>query len=104
MYHMNFSPDKPLTNVKLCTNCTHYQTIHKTCALYGRINIIDGTLEHSAAIIVRPNFCQSTYYLEKDGDDVLNFSGPFKDRLGCKTPQSLAGILEDTTPALPGEY
>ena len=45
MNSLPFSPEKPLLNVKLCKNCTHFQKAQKTCALYGRLNLIDGAIE-----------------------------------------------------------
>ena len=56
MNSLPFSPEKPLLNVKLCKNCTHFQKAQKTCALYGRLNLIDGAIEYAAASVIRDKF------------------------------------------------
>ena len=62
MNSLPFSPEKPLLNVKLCKNCTHCQKAQKTCALYGRLNLIDGAIEYAAASVIRDKFCRDKYY------------------------------------------
>ena len=64
MIHIMFCPEKPIHNVKLCKNCAHFQPAQKTCALYGRMNVIDGAIEFAAASTVRDKFCKERYFTE----------------------------------------
>jgi hypothetical protein len=67
MIHRAFSPEIPLSNVKLCKQCTHFQKAHSACTLFGRINLIDGSIDYAAASTIRDKFCREKYYVDDAG-------------------------------------